>query len=571
MLNKKIIMISLLLLTLSLATTSHAESYSIVYKSPREFSSYWSFEPFKPLPPRGVEPVVIKIAENIRFATSGYTPISILAKIPSGSYSRAILNVSLMVTDRQYDRILWIFANGVPIWWGSTIQRLNSTAEADVTLFLNLFRGDVNFSIVLPNWVVPNLVPGEFIVNVTLYLYPGPTPKWVPTDYIPLFRDANGNSLAEFTPTRTTINTSATLPEGTYRVAAYLFTKPGRLDEFFYANIPSVRDILVYYNNRLAGVFHVFPTIYTGGIFPLYWRPMTSINTHYTKSPEIIDLTPHLVDGLTADLSFSIRGLGEASVRASSTHFSVIIGGALLVWRDPAVKILGGSIVSSEAWYNTTSRIVDVKERSYYTEITRYKISYTASLDTSLGLLNVSTLSSGYTLAATMSGGEFINLTLLQSFVNYATSPGVGSIDRFLERQIGTWYIDLRSVYVEKLVSPTREIPYVVDLVETDLIKVSQNSMLRYRVGDDCYREDLSESVSVDGSYSIRLRIIDPYGGAVIIGLSSAQSTTKKTLDAVILYNFSGYKEKFNIATEADLSKIFGGYREFYIEYTLIP
>ena len=122
--------------------------------------------------------MVVKIAENASFATTGYTPQIFTVDIPPGKYGRAILNVSMRLTDRQYDRIFWIFANGIPIYWGSTVQRLNSTAEADVTLFLNLFKGRVNFSIVLPNWVVPNLVPGVFLVNVTLYLYPGETPAW---------------------------------------------------------------------------------------------------------------------------------------------------------------------------------------------------------------------------------------------------------------------------------------------------------------------------------------------------------------------------------------------------------
>lgn len=564
-----------LLLSLLLVSTpvSLRAGEEFVYRSPRDFSTYWSFEPFKPLPPAGVEPVVVKIAENASFATTGFTPQVFTVEIPPGSYSRAILNVSMRLTDRQYDRIFWVFANGIPIYWGSTVQRLNSTAEADVTLFLNLFRGRVNFSIVLPNWVVPGLVPGVFLVNVTLYLYPGPTPAWVPTDYIPLWRDSYGNSLAEFTPRSTVINTTVSLPRGVYRAAVYLFTKPGRLDEFFYGNIPSLRDILFYYNDRLAGVFHVFPTIYTGGIFPLYWRPMTSINTHYTKSPEIIDITPHLVDGLSANISLRIMGMREASARASSPYFSVIVGGAVLAWRDPSIEVLGGSIVSSEAVYSREPLIVDIpqEQASYYTEVSRYRISYTARIETNKGVLNVSTYSIGYTVATVLSTETYTNLTLLQSFVNHAASPGTGAIPRFLEHQVGTWYIDMRTSYRETLVSPTREIPYIVDLEERDTIKVSQVSILRHRVGEDCYREDIDESVYVDGGFVARLRVIDPYGGAVIIGLPSASSTTTKTLRATILYNFVGYREEFRIVTEASLAKIFGDYRDFYIKYTRIP
>ena len=575
--NKKILrytlIMTLLMILATIVPVPVKGGETLIFNDPRQFSSYWSFEPYKPLPPPDVQPVVVKIAENVSFATTGFTPQIFTVDIPPGKYGRAILNVSMRLTDRQYDRIFWIFANGIPIYWGSTVQRLNSTAEADVTLFLNLFKERVNFSIVLPNWVVPNLVPGVFLVNVTLYLYPGETPAWVPTDYIPLWKDQYGDSLAEFTPSKTILETSVSLPSDVYRVAMYLFTKPGRLDEFFYGNIPSVRDILTYYNDRLAAVFHVFPTIYTGGIFPLYWRPMTSVNTHYMKSPEIVDLTPHLVYGTDAKIRLEITGMKPASQRASSPYFSVIVGGALLVWRKPGLSLLGGELKSSEAWYRSEPWIIDLAGTpvSDYTEVARYRISYTAVLKTSEGDLNISTLSTGYTIATVLTSDTYTNLTLLQSFINYATSPGAGSIPRFLERQIGTWYIDMRTKYIETLVSPTREIPYIVDLEEKDLIKVSQTSMMRFRVGEDCYREDVSEEVYVDGGFVARLRIIDPYGGAVVIGLPSASSTTTKTLKATVLYNFVGYTEEFKIVTEASLTKIFGDFREFYIKYTRVP
>ena len=183
-----------------------------------------------------------------------------------------------------------------------------------VTLFLNLFKGSVNLSIVLANFLAPSIgITGAFLVNITLYLYPGTPPSWVPDRYVPIFRDVNGNSIEEFTPGRTSISSSISIPKNTYKAAIYLLTKPGRLDEGFYINIPSVRDILLilylYYNDYLAGVFHVFPTIYTGGFFPLYWRPLASINTHYAKSPQIVDLTPLLALGRGGNISLRVVGM----------------------------------------------------------------------------------------------------------------------------------------------------------------------------------------------------------------------------------------------------------------------
>jgi len=35
----------------------------------------------------------------------------------------------------QYDRPVYVFADGVPIFWGSTQEIYNSTAASDVTLY----------------------------------------------------------------------------------------------------------------------------------------------------------------------------------------------------------------------------------------------------------------------------------------------------------------------------------------------------------------------------------------------------------------------------------------------------
>ncbi|MEM0439425.1 MAG: peptide-N4-asparagine amidase [Sulfolobales archaeon] len=541
----------------------------IEYKDPRSFSSYWSFEPFKPLPPGGVQPVVIPIAINMSFENTGYTPKSVVVSIPPGNYSRAIINVSMRVTDRQFDRIFWIFANNVPIYWGSTIQRFNSTAEADVTLFLNLFKGDVNFSIVLANFLAPSIgITGIFLVNITLYLYPGKTPSWVPDTYIPLWGEAVP-PIGSFTPDTLMLNTTLKIPDNAYRTALYLFAKPGRLDEFFYANIPSVRDILVYYNDDLAGVFHVFPTIFTGGIFPLYWRPMTSVNTHYTKSPQIIDLTPFLALGKNANISMRVIGMDEASKRAGSKLFVVMVGGALLVWTDPSRAVSGGSIVKREASYSRTPYIVDMESLgvSYYVENTRYRIYYEAILTTPKGVINTSTYSEGFSNANIYSSDSLFISTLMQNFTNKAIGSGAAS---YSMESGGNYLIRLTSAFTFTPTSDPSKIPYNATLTEDDMIDVWLVRTLDNSHGEDWYRETIYERAHVIGGFAINLTIIDPHGGAIITALDRASSTTTKSLSALILYNGKGYTEEFIIVTEASLRKPFGDYKEFYIKYMRI-
>ena len=555
-------------LILLIAPQSLAQAIEVIeYRDPRSFTSYWSFEPFKPLPPRDVSPVVVPIATNMSFENTGFTPKSVVVNIPPGSYSMAILNVSMAVTGRQFDRIFWIFANGIPIYWGSTVQRLNSTAEADVTLFLNLFKGPVNFSIVLTNFLAPSIgITGVFLVNITLYLYPGTPPSWVPDRYVPIFMDANGNSIDEFTPGRTTINSSISIPENTYRAAIYLLTKPGRLDEGFYTNIPSVRDILLYYNNYLAGIFHVFPTIYTGGFFPLYWRPLASINTYYAKSPQIVDLTPLLALGRSGNISLKVVGMDEASERYNSTHFSIIAGGALLAWTDPSKAVLGGSLSKSYASYSRSPSITDigVYEVSSYFERTYYRIQYEALLNTARGVINASTYSEGYTIASIYMSPSILISTLVQNFTNRAW--GSGAVEYSMDSR-GDYIIRVTNKFTFTPTSDPTKIPYDATLDEDDEIDVWLVRSYSNRHGSDWYSESMYERAYVVGGFSINLTVIDPYGGAVITALTRANSTTTKSLAALILYSGKGYTEEFKIVTQADLSRPFGFFREFYIRY----
>ena len=53
----------------------------------------------------------------------------------------------------------------------------------------------------------------------------------------------------------------------------------------------SYRQIEVYIDGQLAGLAYPFPVIYTGGINPLLWRPLTGIYS-FNSPPYTFDLTP---------------------------------------------------------------------------------------------------------------------------------------------------------------------------------------------------------------------------------------------------------------------------------------
>ncbi|CAE7449697.1 unnamed protein product, partial [Symbiodinium necroappetens] len=92
--------------------------------------------------------------------------------------------------------------------------------------------------------------------------------------------------------------------------------------EFWYTNVPGTdvpsgtcgggayRELLVYIDGVLADAVLPFPVIYTGGINPLLWRPLTGILS-FDIPPYEFDLTPFaswLLDGAAHNVTVQVWG-----------------------------------------------------------------------------------------------------------------------------------------------------------------------------------------------------------------------------------------------------------------------
>lgn len=76
--------------------------------------------------------------------------------------------------------------------------------------------------------------------------------------------------------------------------------------QFWYTNVPdevgaqyglcgggTYREIILSIDGLVAGILYPFPVIYTGGINPLLWRPMTGIQS-FNIPPYSFDLSPFM-------------------------------------------------------------------------------------------------------------------------------------------------------------------------------------------------------------------------------------------------------------------------------------
>ena len=345
--------------------------YNVTLSDPSGgYQGFYSFSLYR-LPLPNASPVKVPVAVNVVFpvvspnASKNYASIPYNASvlIPRGNYSAAVLKVAVReFGGAQYDRPLYVYANGIPVFWGSTQEINNSSATSDLTLFENMLKGRVNFTVVLPNFLVPKLnITGKYSVNVTLLLYPGSEPKGLPNAFIPLGSKSYGYYQAYLTPKEDLFQDNLTLPEGTFREAMLLYTEGGYLDEFWYANEPATRSVLVLYNGYLADVINPFETIYTGGINLFWWKPMPSINTLSFHNPYVSELTPLLATGNRVNLTLTVTNLGIAEVVTGSPLFSWTIAGVLLLWVNQSNPMISGDLLRVSQLYADSGPIFSQK------------------------------------------------------------------------------------------------------------------------------------------------------------------------------------------------------------------
>lgn len=132
-------------------------------------------------------------------------------------------------------------------------------------------------------------------------------------------------------------------------------------EEFWYSNLPdeftpkggcgggAYREIEVLVDGMTAGVAYPFPVIYTGGVNPLLWRPLTGIAS-FDVPPYNIDLSPFLGvlnDGKTHNISLTVRNNNNNGVwyldpvlHAELDASATILTGALLQHTDTKPPIV---------------------------------------------------------------------------------------------------------------------------------------------------------------------------------------------------------------------------------------
>jgi hypothetical protein len=262
-----------------------------------------------------------------RFYEGTLTP----PKACPGPWAKVVMDQTVTVSGRQYDRIGDLRIGGAEVWWGTTEEPsgegrrpITYHFDKDLTPYAALLRTPQPFHGGVENYTSP-VYTGVYAQTVTLTYYqadrrhPAPeTPDRVA-----------GFGSAAATPAAPAVHfTARDLPRNTTRAYLEVTLEGHACDEQWFDDVPDAvaakypaaglcgkgpyREANFAIDGTAAGSAFTFPHIYSGGIVPQLWRPVVAIGT-FSLHAETYDVTPfvgRLVDGGTHDISFSFPDIG---------------------------------------------------------------------------------------------------------------------------------------------------------------------------------------------------------------------------------------------------------------------
>jgi hypothetical protein len=324
--------------------------------SPVGSSNVTTADPLVPRPPG--KPCVVQLFQDVTFTDFATRPYAYTPPAGCGKHwSKVVLEADFSVTaGRQFDRTATLWLGGVNLYFGTTEEPSAAVApswhiERDLTDYSSLFAAAGNGQAIIGN-VVDSTYTGVIHGSARLLFYPAsflaPAAQ-VPDAVYPLGSDAVGSTVA-LNDSSSQLAKTLSLPRNIDRAYLDVFVQSQNADEFWYTCVPdqyadevqecgggNFREAEVSIDGQPAGVAPVYPWIYTGGVDPYLWRPVTGVQT-LNFMPYRVDLTPFagmLSDGAPHSVALSVAG--------AANYFSATA--SLLIYRDPHTRQVSGRIV----------------------------------------------------------------------------------------------------------------------------------------------------------------------------------------------------------------------------------
>jgi hypothetical protein len=368
------------------ARAARGAAASAASRSSRQASSGTEFattaNPVTLDPPVAVPPttpVVVTVADQAPFG-NGPPPFTSTVTLPSGNWAEVVLDVTGTETGTQYDRLCEVFDGASEIFLGVTPEPtpagITWHVQKDITGYLPILSGTRTFSTYVDNYL-SSVDTGIPTITVKLLFYPPgggfrpampaspgspalagdainetgpaspPQQPGVPTQVVPIL-PAGATSTLSTINTGQTVTATVTLPGNVTTATLDLYAVGQINDEFWWAEQPAFREIEVSIDGKPAGVVWPYPYVYTGGVNPLIWRPLTGIHTMDIPSYRL-DLSP---------FAGELGGTHTISLTVTNNTGYWLAGGSLMITAGGSPT--SGSVGTDTLTFPTTSQTTTV-------------------------------------------------------------------------------------------------------------------------------------------------------------------------------------------------------------------
>ncbi|HZQ44019.1 MAG TPA: peptide-N4-asparagine amidase [Acidobacteriaceae bacterium] len=304
------------------------------------------------------EPCIVTLFSNEEFGDYSAHAMSYAppAACP-GPWSKVVLTIDFTVTaGRQYDRTAALYLGNANIYYGTTAEPRATLSpswhvERDVTDLTPVFKTAEAGQAVIYN-IVNSTYTGIIYATAKLYFYPANfrnPPAVVPQVVIPV---SGSNNAVALNTGSDQVTATFTAPRNTIKAYLDVISQSQGGDEFWYQCVPNnvtgplescgntaFRETEITIDGKPAGVAPVYPWIYTGGIDPYLWEPITGVQTLNFK-PYRVDLTPFagvLSDGNQHTIGISVYNANNYFWETSN----------LLLYTDPFRSETRGALLEN--------------------------------------------------------------------------------------------------------------------------------------------------------------------------------------------------------------------------------
>ncbi|KAE8677309.1 Peptide-N4-(N-acetyl-beta-glucosaminyl)asparagine amidase A [Hibiscus syriacus] len=378
------------------------------------------FEVTKPIQVPHSKPCSLTLLQHDFGFTYGKSPVLADYNFPSDcpfqEFSKIVLEWNATCKGRQFDRIFGVWLSGVELLRSCTAEPRATgifwTVQKDITRYSSLLLSNKTqtFTVYLGN-LVDRTYTGVYHVNVTLYFYPAVEKMDLFKEkrrnlgsgidseadlIIPFSRDLplNDGLWYEIQNAGDVKVKEFEIPQNVNRAVLEVYVSFHENDEFWYGNLPNeyiaannltgyagngpFREVVVGLDGDVVGAIWPFTVVFTGGINPLLWRPISAIGSFDLPSYDI-EITPflgNLLDGKLHNLSFSVTNALNVWYIDANLH----------LWLDSKSSKTEGKVLQYEIVPLGVSSVLDFKglNGTFVTNTTRF-ISSTGWVTSSYG------------------------------------------------------------------------------------------------------------------------------------------------------------------------------------------